>query len=127
MWRYADAPLDPIFQEDYDSYEDSSKDSNQDSNEDYSIDSNQDSNETDFVEGITQEKCGSFIDFDKCVARQTMDALKNVMIWGEDIRDLCWQWYYQAGEEKVAEAGEDLNLHVSLHSCKVKPWLMVIK
>ena len=57
--------LDPILYEDYDS----SKDSNQDFNEDY-----------DLVEGITQEKCGSFTDFDKCVARQTMDALKNVNI-----------------------------------------------
>ena len=49
------------------------------SNEDSSKDSNQDSNEDDFVEGITQEKCGSFNDFDECVARQTMEALKNVI------------------------------------------------
>ena len=51
----------------------------EDSNEDSSKDSNQDSNEDDFVGGITQEKCGSFNDFDECVARQTMEALKNVI------------------------------------------------
>ena len=27
----------------------------------------------------TQEKCGSFIDFDECVARKTMETLKDVM------------------------------------------------
>ena len=58
--------LDPIFYEDYD--QDSSKDSNQDSYEDYAL------------EGITEETCGSFIDLAKCAARQTMDALKNVII-----------------------------------------------
>ena len=66
-------PLDPILHEDYDSSQDYDKDSNQDSN--------QDSNEDDFVEDNSKEKCGYFIDFDECVAKQTMDALKNVIIW----------------------------------------------
>ena len=53
-------PIDPLV------YKDSNEDSNHDFNRANSLEK-------------TQEKCGSFIDFDECVARKTMETLKDVM------------------------------------------------